>query len=946
MTLLACKRCCKSLLGLVLLLNIWILGGCGGTGGSTIIAPSASISTSAVRGVAPFTVEFSADNSYDSDGSLVAYQWQFGDGENASQATVSHTYISAGTYSAVLTVKDNDGASASTGVSIEVLDPSATFSIGGTVSAMPYMDVDGDINDPQAPFFDNNGDTLSNIQALVNPVLLNGYLAFSASGVAGDAFADVADPTDVYVVNLEQGQYVSLQTADANADIDLFLLAQDTFDVLASSTNTTAIESLMVPSSGTFYVMAKITAGRSRYFLKVGQESLLVGDAAVGQSGDFEPFESVVKFKPETAVAGYVASETAPGVVTKGQLTVSNAGRKRECLASLNPLNPQTATQLNMQADTGLEQMIAQVNPNAWAKLQTIKAVKNLRGSDDVESAELNYRVRPMMTPNDTLYGYQWNLPQLNLPQAWDITTGSSDVLIAVVDSGIYPSHPELAGQTVAGYDFISSSSSANDGDGIDADPTDPGDDADLSQASWHGTHVTGALVAKINNRFGMAGLTPDAKVMPLRVLGIDGGSVYDVLQAVRYAVGLDNDSGTLPATTADIINLSLGGDGYSQSAQNLFRDVRNMGIFVVAAAGNENSTALMYPASYDGVISVAAYDYNEDRAYYSNYNSAVDVAAPGGDLSYDLNRDGYGDGILSLTVSGSSADALTANYAFYQGTSIATPQVTGIVALMKAVYPDLTPEQFDSLLMNGEISVDFGEPGFDVAFGYGGIDALLAVQAASELASGAQTVALISSPASLVFDSATSALNLNLSLLGDGTLSVVSTQVSETWVNLAPVTVDTGGLGEYAVTVDREGLTEGTYVAQITFATSAGSNLVVGLNMRVGDLVETGDAGRVHIKLLSADTNAVVAETASNGSNGEYPFQFNDVPVGAYYLLAGSDVDRDGVICNTGEICGYFPSYNQKSVIDLTSDKTEMNFLTGIFISSFTSSEVSASSN
>jgi serine protease len=190
----------------------------------------------------------------------------------------------------------------------------------------------------------------------------------------------------------------------------------------------------------------------------------------------------------------------------------------------------------------------------------------------------------------------------------------------------------------------------------------DPGDLAFGQRSSFHGTHVAGTIGAATNNGGGVAGVAWGVTLVPLRVLGLGGGTSYDVLQAVRYAAGLANDSGT--SHPVDVINLSLGGGGFSSTEQSVYTQARNAGVIVVAAAGNDDSSQLFYPASYAGVVSVSAVDLRLLKAPYSSFGAAVDVAAPGGDTSIDRNGDGYGDGVLSTLF-----DELAGlfGYAFYQ---------------------------------------------------------------------------------------------------------------------------------------------------------------------------------------------------------------------------------------------------------------------------------------
>ena len=230
------------------------------------------------------------------------------------------------------------------------------------------------------------------------------------------------------------------------------------------------------------------------------------------------------------------------------------------------------------------------------------------------------------------------------------MTTGAN-AIVAVIDTGVVLSHPDLQGQLVDGYDFIKDPAVAVDGDGIDPNPDDPGDRFDPSgSSSFHGTHVAGTVAAATNNAVGVAGVAFGAKVMPLRVCGrprslMEGGcDIYDIEQAVLFAAGLANDSGTVPPRRADVINLSLGGDIGSPAEQAIFDQAGAAGVVIVAAAGNlepGQSPYPTYPAAYPGLIGVGAVDINKARAYYSNFGSWVSVVAPGGNTGQDVNGDG-----------------------------------------------------------------------------------------------------------------------------------------------------------------------------------------------------------------------------------------------------------------------------------------------------------------
>ena len=310
-------------------------------------------------------------------------------------------------------------------------------------------------------------------------------------------------------------------------------------------------------------------------------------------------------------------------------------------------------------------------------------------------------------------------------------------MIVAVIDTGVLLAHPDLDNQLTTGYDFISNVQQANDGDGPDPDPNDPGDLAFGGSSSFHGTHVAGPIAAESDNAQGVAGVAWQSRIMPLRVLGIDGGTPFDVIQAVLYAAGMTNQSGTLPLQPADIINMSLGSNFSSQSEQAIVDQVRAAGVIVVASAGNDASDIPSYPAAYNGVVSVAATTILNSAAPYSNFGATIDVAAPGGYNATDLNGDGIGDGVISAMGDDGSVGPVQFGYAALSGTSMAAPHVAGVAALMKAVHPNLTPDEFDNALAAGDLTDDLGTPGRDNIYGFGLINAQMAVLAALALATG-----------------------------------------------------------------------------------------------------------------------------------------------------------------------------------------------------------------
>ncbi|MFD5483198.1 S8 family peptidase [Streptomyces hawaiiensis] len=310
------------------------------------------------------------------------------------------------------------------------------------------------------------------------------------------------------------------------------------------------------------------------------------------------------------------------------------------------------------------------------------------------------------VTPNDTEYSKQWDLFEstagMNVPGAWDTTTGTG-VTVAVIDTG-YVTHSDLAANIVGGYDFISDTAVSVDGNGRDSNPADPGDwynanecgaGIPASTSSWHGTHVAGTIAAATNNGKGVAGIAYGAKISPVRVLGKCGGYDSDIIDAITWASG-GSVSG-VPANTnvAKVINMSLGGGGACSSAtQSAINGAVNRGTSVVVAAGNENTNASSSsPANCNNVITVAATNRAGSRASYSNYGTVVDISAPGGET-----RTTTANGILSTLNSGTKTPS-SENYTYYQGTSMATPHVAGLAALMKSANSALTPAQIESAI-------------------------------------------------------------------------------------------------------------------------------------------------------------------------------------------------------------------------------------------------------
>lgn len=761
----------------------------------------------------------------------------------------------------------------------------------GSVYAARFSDTDSDSNDPAAPSVPNNAPDQA--QTLGNPVVLGGFAS------AGE------DADDWYRLSLPESQRIRLtvhaqKLLPPQNDLDLYLYdPADTANPLESSNlGVDGTESIEVAESGDYLLRVEAVSGASGYTLQIdssyGHSSRLpsVGD-------DFIPGELIVKRKD---TAGSYQLQHSDG---------STKGPYRHRLS----------------ASDGLE-LALKSHPRAAArtqdKLRTLMELKALQADPAVAYAEPNYRYRALRTPNDYEYPNQWHYGNIQLPDAWDTTTGNADIAVAVLDTGIFQGHPDFDGKLVDGYDFISDPDSTGDGNGIDSDPED-------DSSSWHGTHVAGTVGALTDNGSdsiidddsGVAGAGWHTNIMPLRVLGAEGGSSYDIAQAVRYAAGLDNDSGTVPAQKADAINMSFGGPGFSQTLQDALSAARDAGVILVAAAGNDNSDTPAYPAAMQGVIAVSATDANDQKAPYSNFGDWVDLAAPGGSSE--------GGGVYSTYVNESGG----ADYASLQGTSMASPHAAAVFALMKAraieLGQQLTPDDLDALLANGQLTDDLGDPGRDPVYGHGLLNAYKSVQAAEQ---GATEPVIAADPETLDFANLHSELPVEIRNIGADGASVSGTPQAEAdWItSVEAVDVDHNGFGTYQVGVDRSGLADGSYNSEVVFPIGDAEDFRLPVEMRVGTGSSGYYAGYLYIRLLrplDGGDYEIVQQLAKSADGGKYPFEFSGVEPGDYAIAAGSDLNGNGTLCEAGEACGLYPA-NGDTSFAVDGDRRDLDFVAG----------------
>ena len=534
----------------------------------------------------------------------------------------------------------------------------------------------------------------------------------------------------------------------------------------------------------------------------------------------------------------------------------------------------------------------------------------------------------------------------INAPIAWQIiNNGGVGVTVAVMDTGLYGApgnwHSELNANVVQplpdGTDFVSEAFD-NDFDlpaGRDSNPSDPGNA--IGTSVFHGTHVAGTIAAVVNG-VGRAGIAYKASLLPVRVLGEGGtGSSADLLAALNWIAGLD-----VGKRRADIVNLSLGGLPFQPQLRDAINAGADRGIVYVAAAGNSASTLASYPAAYEKVFSVSAVDGAGVLASYSNSGDWIDLAAPGGDASRDGNADGRSD-LVSSTSASLINGAPKETYIGLQGTSMAAPHVSAVFALMKSLNPTLGYERLNDMLMTGKLTCGSATCPKTAELGWGLLDA-----GKSTLAASANSVSefLTASP-SIVNLSTEGELSASISLSAYGNnpdgITIDSVSAAAPWLKLdsVPASGNTGTAFNIRVTLLPEALEAGISERTTIVVEYRGDEFrrleIPVIGQRVTDQ-QARDAGRHFVLLVDpepeGDFYTTVAQTTAMAENGQYQFSFvpddgvepkllAEVPPGKYILVAGSDLDNDGLICHAGEACAEYPVAGLREEITVRPGET-----------------------
>ncbi len=420
--------------------------------------------------------------------------------------------------------------------------------------------------------------------------------------------------------------------------------------------------------------------------LALGSVVALLGAGAAAADKGFDPFRLGV---PQARVPG-VALVKLQGF-RADELVV---GRNRlAAVDAVKGLAARTGVTLELIRPTTLGWAFVEIRDAADPatipdEARTLELIDRLSADPAVASAAQDTWMRALRTPNDPRYGQMWHLDAIGAPAAWDRTTGVSTQRVGIVDTGLVRAHEDVGSRAVAGYDFVSSTSSSTDGNGRDADYNDTGDDCG-GGSSYHGTHVAGTIGASANNSTGIPGINWSAGLVIGRALGACGGDIVDIGDAAMWmAGGAVSGVPAVGTNKVSVMNLSLGSDSSCSSyEQDVVNFVNQQGAIFVAAAGNSGG-AVGSPANCNGAVAVAAHGPGGALTGYSSFGSQVAIVAPGGDTSY-----GQDGGVLSAMGPSSSG------YAFNQGTSMAAPHVAGAISLMQALDATLTRAEIVSML-------------------------------------------------------------------------------------------------------------------------------------------------------------------------------------------------------------------------------------------------------
>jgi serine protease len=847
----------------------------------------------------------------------------------------------------------------------------------------PTTSVDSDSNDVsqknQGSY--RNNDTVSTAQPVQTPLLLAGTVNWAQTGPAGNNYA-AGDVDDYFSVDLVAGQVVELEFAsDPNdADVDLYIYSPSGNVIGLSDGTDSRFECVRITTPGRYVVNVYANKSASIYNLRIGAPGSGSSCANTASPAAMVPGQLLAKAKPLGAAKrskqegllraanitgaqwlgtaqGQASTSSAPVAVPHLLSVPADAEGRSVALAWLGGNSGAEARARRLSAapsqTAGAPGSAAAASAEAEA-IDLLKLSKALRASGAFQYVQPNWLHETQATvgefpPNDRFYNLQrWHYEQINLPAAMSRITQlpaqpSQRPVVAVIDDGVMLDHPDMQPQLFSpGRAFISRVT-VGDGNTASGDNTAVA----ANQPVFHGTHVAGTVGAATYDGIGGAGTAPMALILPLRVFPPDrpGAQSVDIINAMLYAARLPNNSGTLPSRRADVMNLSLGSSRPCDAAfQDAINQVRAAGVIVVAAAGNSGRNDVGWrvdvgsPANCSGAIAVSALDAGKRVTFYSQTGSTLKLAAPGGDTRQSTTGSGSPDGVYSAVGTFDAGGRRQPAFSQLMGTSMASPHVAGVMALMRYVNPALTVAQVDDLLAQGALSDDLGSPGRDIDFGYGLVNAGKAVDAALAASTtpppAAPSGRVVASPSSIDFGSLRTTATLDLALNADGAESVASISSDNPAVTVVASNVDpVTRLGRYTVNVNRASLSAGTTVfPRLTITLAPARTVVVQLSITqpvVGGSTAGGNLGPLYVLLINPQTGITERSVlAVRGSTG-YTWSVTGWSLPTVQITAGSDLDNDAIICQRGEACGAYPVLapgRDLTVVTLTGNRSDLN--------------------
>ena len=813
---------------------------------------------------------------------------------------------------------------------------------------------------------------MATAQALQAPFLLSGTVNEALTGPRGNNYTP-GDEEDYFVVDLVAGQTVELEFASdpAQADVDLYVVAADAGSGGFSAGVSSRFECVRITTTGRHYVNVNAYRQASIYNLRIGAPGS--AGSCANSTGPLSTVSGHLLAKARPLPAGEVATVAgrlqAAGITQARLMAQTAADTAEEAVPHWVALPPTTEgralARSRLAGKTGAETRARRLSAlqaqpvetaadmareNILHEAKLIKALEQTGAFAYVQPDRLatTQALVGEFPPNDRSYNLQrWHYEQINLPAAMSRITRlptqpAQRPIVAVIDDGVMLDHPDLAPQLFSsGRAFISIT---NTGDGNTGSGENTAVAAD--EPVFHGTHVAATVAAATYDGVGVAGTAPMAQILPLRVFRPTSGGArqVDIINAMLYAARLANNSGALPPRRADVINLSLGGDFPCDAAYaDAVARVRAAGVVVVAAAGNSGRndigqrTAVGSPANCAGVIGVSALDAQKRLARYSNSGSALAVAAPGGDLRQSTTGTGAPDGVFSALGAFDATGRRLPSSGHYQGTSMASPHVAGVVALMRYVNPLVSVTQIDSLLASGALTDDLGAAGRDVDTGFGLINAGKAVTAALGAAATppppAAAGSVVASPSSIDFGSLQTSATLDLALSAAGTETVSSITSDNIRVTVAATSINPATrLGRYTINVNRAGLAPGSIFPRLTVNLTPTRSFTVQLSITQpasgGTATAGGDLGPLYVLLINPADGEVVRSILATRTGSSYTWSATGWALPQVQIIAGGDLDNDSLICQRGEACGAFPvlpAGRNLTTIPLTGNRSDL---------------------